>query len=67
MSLKAFHFVFITLAWLLSIGCAWLGWNAWSRQPETPTLWFAICFTALAVAMTFYGVWFVRKARTIII
>ncbi len=60
MSLKGFHIVFITLSILLAIGCA-----AWSFANQT-ALAFGIASVVAAVALIFYGIWFIRKSKKII-
>ena len=60
MSLKGFHIVFITLSILLAIGCA-----AWSFTNQT-ALPFGIASVVAAVALLFYGAWFIRKSKKII-
>lgn len=61
MSLKAFHILFIFLAILLAIGCAW-----WGFANEVPKS-FSVSAAVAAVALTVYGVAFIRKARKIIV
>jgi len=60
MSLKAFHIVFIVLATLLAIACA-----AWSFVNQTAE-GFGIGSAIAAVALTVYGVFFIKKSRKII-
>lgn len=61
MSLKFFHVFFISLAILLAVFCA-----AWAFSTGAPVL-FAYGSVGLAVALVVYGVYFVRKARKIIV
>ena len=65
MSLKAFHFFFIIIAALLSVVCALMGWTAYGNSSEMGALYFALGFAALAVLMSFYGVWFFKKSKKI--
>jgi hypothetical protein len=60
MSLKAFHIFFITLSVLLSTGCAVWAF-AYGAEPA-----FGIAALVIAVGLVFYGIAFLRKARTII-
>ena len=60
MSLKAFHIFFITLSVLLSLGCA-----VWAFANGAAPL-FGILALVIAVGLIFYGVTFLRKAKTII-
>lgn len=60
MSLKVFHIIFIILATLLAAGCA-----AWSYHHDTAHL-FGIASAVIAVALVFYGIWFVKKSKRII-
>jgi hypothetical protein len=60
MSLKAFHILFITLAILLSLGCA-----VWSFSNQVmPGFGWASAVTA--VALVAYEIYFVRKSKRII-
>ena len=61
MSLKAFHILFILLSILLAMGCA-----AWAYLNQTAAA-FGIVSAILAVALVFYGLWFVKKSRKIIV
>ena len=60
MSLKAFHIFFIVLSTLLAGGCA-----AWAFLKGAPLI-FGVASAMVAVALLFYGIYFVRKARQII-
>jgi hypothetical protein len=59
-SLKAFHIVFIILAFALAVGCA-----VWSFANEVAP-GFGYGCVGVAVALFIYGIWFLRKARKII-
>ena len=61
MSLKAFHILFILLATLLAAGCAW--W-AFANQVGNGV---GITASLVAVALAIYGVYFVKKARRLIL
>ncbi|HEX8372661.1 MAG TPA: hypothetical protein VF585_07770 [Chthoniobacterales bacterium] len=67
MSLKAFHVFFIVIAIVLSFACSFVGWNSYRNDPEQATLAFGVGFSLLAVGLAFYGVWFVKKSKAIII
>lgn len=60
MSLKAFHLVFIALSLVLSVVCAW-----WAFTNNVGG-YFGVGSSVAAVALFFYGIWFVRKSRHII-
>jgi hypothetical protein len=61
MSLKAFHILFIVLATLLALGCAWWGF----ANEVTPA--FGGSAIVVACALVIYGISFIRKARKIIV
>lgn len=63
MSLKAFHFVFITFSTLLALGCG--AWCVWIDLTEGMPLYRtgAICSFLAAFALVVYGVWFYRKMK----
>lgn len=61
MSLKAFHVIFITVAVMLALFCAW--WS-FSNQAILPLGYGSLL---AAVGLIVYGVWFLRKARNIIV
>ncbi|MEO7934465.1 MAG: hypothetical protein ABIT76_15055 [Chthoniobacterales bacterium] len=67
MSLKAFHFLFIIIAIVLSIACSLIGWFAYRSSMEVAALAFGLGFSLLTVVMIFYGVWFLKKSRSIIV
>lgn len=63
MSLKAFHFVFITFSTLLALGLG--GWCIWVDLVEGSSIYLggAIASFVAAVALVIYGVWFYRKMK----
>lgn len=61
MSLKAFHILFIFLAILLALGCAWWGF----ANQVSPA--FGGSAVGVALALVIYGISFIRKARKIIV
>jgi uncharacterized membrane protein YfbV (UPF0208 family) len=61
MSLKAFHIIFIILAVLLAAGCA-----AWSYFNHAAA-GFGIISAIVAVSLVVYGIWFLKKSRSIIV
>lgn len=67
MSLKAFHLLFIVIAVVLSLVCATIGWNSYQNTPSTVAIVFGVGFSVLAVVMSFYGAWFLKKSRKIIV
>ncbi|CAN5197578.1 hypothetical protein BH23VER1_BH23VER1_31400 [soil metagenome] len=61
MSLKGFHILFIVLASLISYGfCAWTFW-APGFFVSTLLHVLGVVSGLFGIALTFYGVWFVRK------
>jgi len=61
MSLKSFHILFIILAILLSMGCAW-----WSFSNGV-AFGFGLGSCAVAVGLVIYGYFFLKKARKLIL
>ncbi len=61
MSLKGFHILFIFLSILLAAGCA-----AWSFVNGV-ALPFGIASCVIAAALGIYGIYFIRKARKVIL
>jgi hypothetical protein len=61
MSLKSFHILFIILAILLSMGCAW-----WSFSNGV-ALGFGVGSCAVAFGLVIYGYFFLKKARKLIL
>lgn len=61
MSLKFFHVFFISIAILLAVFCA-----AWAFSTGAPIL-FGYFSVAAAVALLVYLIFFIRKARKIIV
>lgn len=63
MSLKAFHFVFITFSILLALGCGcWCVWIDLMTGASNYLIG-AICSFLAAIALFVYGVWFYRKMK----
>ena len=60
MTLRGFHLLFITASTALALGLA-----AWCLRHGIPLG--ALGATAVAVLLVVYGVWFRRKARTLVI
>jgi hypothetical protein len=61
MSIKVFHVIFVTMAVSLAVFCAIWGFG----NQAAPA--FNYGCVAVAVALLVYGVWFLRKARNIIV
>jgi hypothetical protein len=61
MSLKSFHILFILLAILLALGCAW-----WSFANGVAFA-FGVGSCAVALGLTVYGYFFLKKARKLIL
>lgn len=60
MSIKAFHIIFIAISDLLAAGCAWWGFSSNSAP-------FGVASSIAAVALFIYGIYFVKKARKLIL
>jgi hypothetical protein len=61
MSLRAFHILFIVLAFLLALLCA-----AWAFVNGVSPM-FGIASVVVAVGLAIYGVWFLWKTKSIIL
>lgn len=61
MSLKAFHVLFIIITALLAVGCA-----AWSYFNHAAA-GFGISSAIVALSLVLYGIWFLKKSRSIIV
>jgi hypothetical protein len=63
MSLKAFHFVFITFSVLLALGLG--AWCVWVNLVEGNSMYLggAVGAFAAALVLIVYGVWFYRKMK----
>jgi len=61
MSLKGFHLFFIFLSILLAAGCA-----VWAFVNEV-ALPFGLGSSAVALALVIYGIYFIRKSRSLIV
>ncbi|HUF61313.1 MAG TPA: hypothetical protein VMN36_04505 [Verrucomicrobiales bacterium] len=67
MSLKGFHIVFITVSVLLTLGFSWWCLSIPESGREPVVTWMGYGSAAGCVALLVYGIWFVRKARSIIV
>jgi len=67
MSLRAFHFVFITLSMLLAFGFAWWSFGNYQVQKDTTNLVLAAAGAVVGVALIAYEVWFYKKTKRIIL
>jgi len=61
MSLRAFHIFFIFLAIVLSLVCSWWSFSNGVALP------FGIGSVVVAVGLTIYGFFFIKKARKLIL
>jgi hypothetical protein len=61
MSLRAFHILFIFLAILMSVGCAW-----WAFANGIAPAFGTGC-VVVAVALVVYGVFFLKKSKKLIL
>jgi hypothetical protein len=63
MSLKAFHVFFVAVATLCALGFgAWAIWD-YQRTGAGGTLAMGIASFAVAAALVWYGLWFLRKHK----
>ena len=67
MSLKVFHIFFISLAILMVLGCGVGATHAFLHGGAASALALAIISFASAIALICYEVWFIRKARRLIL
>ena len=68
MSLKAFHIFFITLAIAITMGfAAWVLMDGSPNSDQGSMKAMGICSGIIAVGLVVYGIYFIRKARNIII
>jgi hypothetical protein len=66
MSLKAFHIVFITLSSALALGCGvWLLVSGFSADGMKKDVFFGISSLVGAVALIFYGRYFLKKLKNV--
>jgi divalent metal cation (Fe/Co/Zn/Cd) transporter len=66
MSLKAFHIFFITLASLMSAGCAvWAFKEHASPESQPWQLWFGIGGVVIMMALLVYGYSFLKKTKNL--
>ena len=65
MGLKGFHLFFICTATLCAVGFG--GWAVvdYQRTGSFETLAMGICSFVAAVALVFYGLWFLRKLKNV--
>ena len=61
MSLRGFHILFITLAILMSAGCAW-----WAFANGIAPVFGAGC-VVVAIGLAVYGVYFLKKSKNLIL
>jgi hypothetical protein len=67
MSLKLFHFFFITLSILLCLGCAIAEAVVFRHYGESIHLELAVGAGVVALALVGYEIWFFRKTRKLIL
>ena len=65
MSLKAFHIVFIVVSTLCALFSGAWGVAAYSRTGVASHLALGIGGFVVAVALVFYGFWFLRKLKDV--
>lgn len=65
MTLRAFHYVFITLSVILAFGFAYLEFAAYSEGQSLSDGIVAVVSALVGVVLLGYGVWFYRKSRKI--
>lgn len=63
MSLRAFHYVFITLSVILAFGFAYLEFATYSQAQSLNDGVVAAISAIIGVVLMGYAVWFHRKAR----
>lgn len=63
MSLKAFHVFFVCISVLFAIGFGAWAVADWQRTGSNGSLAMAICGFVAAVALIWYGLWFLRKLK----
>jgi hypothetical protein len=61
MSLRGFHILFIFLAILMSVGCAW-----WAFANRVAPMFGVACAVA-AVGLVVYGIFFIKKSKKLIL
>ena len=66
MSLRGFHLLFIVASTLLALGLGWYCVGQWRADGGTGALVGAVASVVAAVGLVAYGVWFRRKARTLL-
>jgi len=67
MSLRGFHIAFIFLSSLLAFGCAAGVFVTYRHMPVGIHLVIATISALVGVALIAYGVWFIKKSRSLIL
>jgi len=67
MSLRGFHIFFICISTLLAFGCALAEFTAYRENPVTIHLAVTACAAIAGIALIIYGVWFLKKSRSLIL
>jgi hypothetical protein len=67
MSLKGFHILFITLSILLAGACSASGFFNYREQPSIVHLLWGILSLLVVMGLFWYGVWFLKKTRKLIL
>ncbi len=65
MSLKAFHVFFIAICLILLLGCGWWGIRDYRDGGGSGSLYLGIGSWAASLALSVYGVWFLRKLKNV--
>lgn len=65
MSLKSFHVFFVVVSTLLALLCGGWGVREHLHSGSSNMLAFAIGSFVVAVALVFYGFWFLRKLKDV--
>jgi hypothetical protein len=65
MGLKLFHYLFIALAILLSLGFSGWCFHEDSLNRSSGYLWLGIASAVIGVALMAYGAWFAGKSRNL--
>lgn len=67
MSLKGFHILFITLSILMAGACSAFGFINYRQQPSIVHLLWGILSLLVVMSLLWYGVWFLKKTRRLIL
>lgn len=67
MSLRGFHIAFIFLSSLLAFGCAAGEFLTYRLMPAAMHLVIAVLSALGGVALVAYGLWFMKKSRSLIL